>query len=69
MVTLSAVLEAINTRKGRALLFAEAALPEHQFKAYKKLFLDEFGDRGLVRELAEMFAENRQHGMDRNGQE
>jgi hypothetical protein len=69
MVTLDTVLQVINGRKSRALLFAQAALPEHQFKAFKTLFLDEFGQKGLETELARIYSEDRQQGMDRNGRE
>jgi hypothetical protein len=69
MVTLDTVLQVINGRKSRALLFAQAALPEHQFKAFKTLFLDEFGQKGLEKELARVYAEDRQQDMDRNGRE
>lgn len=69
MVTLRIVLDLINARKNRVLLLAQAALPEHQFKAFRTLLLDEFGQKGLESELARVFAEDRQHGADRNGQE
>lgn len=69
MVTLNTILEAINARKNRTLLVAQAALPEHQFKAFKTLFLDEFGQKGLEKELARIYAEDRQQNMARNGQE
>lgn len=69
MVTLDTVLQVINGRKARTLLLAQAALPEHQFKAFKTLFLDEFGQKGLEKELARVYAEDRQQGMGRNGRE
>ncbi len=69
MVTLETILQVINGRKSHALLLAQAALPEHQFKAFKTLFLDEFGQKGLETDLARVYAEDRQHGMDRNGRE
>ncbi len=69
MVALNIVLDVINARKNRVLLLAQAALPEHQFKAFRTLLLDEFGQKGLESELARVFAEDRQHGADRNGQE
>lgn len=69
MVTLAAILNALNSRKNRTLLLAQAALPEHQFKAFKTLFLDEFGQKGLESELARIFAEDRHLGTDRNGRE
>lgn len=69
MVTLQAILEVVNARKNRALLLAQAALPEHQFKAFRTLLLDEFGQKGLESELARIYAEDRQQDRDRNGRE
>ncbi|MGO9445750.1 MAG: hypothetical protein ACLPXB_13370 [Thiobacillaceae bacterium] len=69
MVTLRMVLDLINARKNRALLLAQAALPEHQFKAFRTLLLDEFGQKGLEAELARLFAEDREGKEDRNGRE
>lgn len=69
MVTLQAILDVVNARKNRALLLAQAALPEHQFKAFRTLLLDEFGQKGLESELARIYAEDRQQGRDRNGRE
>ena len=54
---LPVLLEAVNARKNRALRFAEAALPESQFRAYRGLFLDEFGRNGLERELERIVAD------------
>ena len=62
-----AIKQLINARKNRLLLLAQAALPEHQFQAFKKLLLDELGDRGLDGELKQLF--EKQHGMERNGRE
>lgn len=69
MVALAAILDAINASKNQVLLLAQAALPEHQFKAFRKLLLDEFGQKGLEKELARIYAEDRQQGRDRNGRE
>ena len=52
MVTLPPILELLNARKNRTLLLAQAALSESQFRAFKTLFLDEFGQKGLESELA-----------------
>jgi len=60
MVTLQTILAAINAHKNPVLLFAQAALPEQQFKAFKKLFLNEFGEKGLEGKLAKLYAEDRQ---------
>lgn len=37
------LVEQMNARKNRLLLVAEAALPENQFRAFRKFVLDEFG--------------------------
>ena len=52
------LLDAVNARKNRALRLAEAALPESQFRAFRGLFLDEFGRYGLERELERIVAEH-----------
>jgi hypothetical protein len=56
MVMLAAIVDALNARKNRVLLFAQAALPESQYQAFRKLFLGEFGRDGLERELERLFA-------------
>lgn len=66
MVAVATLLDLLNTRKNRVLLYAQAALPQSQFVAFKKLFLDEFGRSGLEGQLVMLDAEFRQ---DRNGQE
>jgi len=63
-----AVIALLNERKNRILLVAQSSLPEHQYQAFKKLFLDEFGERGLEKELKPLLI-NKLHGMDRNGRE
>lgn len=68
MLPLGLMLELLNARKNRVLLVAQAALPESQFSAFKKLFLDEFGRNGLEGELQRLEAET-QHSKGRNGQE
>jgi hypothetical protein len=47
----SNVIAMLNIRKTKILLFAQTALPESQFAAFKKLFLDELGERGLEGDL------------------
>jgi len=51
MVILEAIREALNARKRRLLLFAEAALPAGQYQAFRKLVLDELGTGGLEQDL------------------
>ena len=59
MVNLGQVIALVNVRKNRVLLIAEASLPDSQFRAFRKLFLGEFGDKGLEGELFEMFEKDR----------
>ncbi len=53
------ILQLLNARKNRVLLVAQLSLPESQFKAFRQIFLDEFGKGGLEKELARVFAEKR----------
>ena len=65
MVTLTAILELLNPCKNRVLRIAEASMPAAQFKAFRRLFLDEFGKNGLERELVKVFVESQDK--DRQG--
>ena len=56
---LDAIVQALNARKNRVLLFAQAALPQERFLAFRKLFLGEFGRDGLERELIRIIIESR----------
>lgn len=67
VVALQTLLNLINARKNRALLLAESSLPESQFRAFRKMFLMEFGEKGLEGELQKIYAEQNKH--DRNGRE
>ena len=62
---LSVLLEAIIARKNKALRLAQVGLSEPQFRAFRGLFLDEFGRNGLESELARIVAEYE----NRNGKE
>ena len=67
MLTKDALLPLVNARLNRVLLIAQAALPEHQFQAFRRLILDEFGKAGLIRDLDTIADEPRQerHGPGR----
>jgi hypothetical protein len=54
------IIDLTNTHKKQVLLFAQAALPESQFKAFRQLFLNEFGKSGFEKGLAKVLAE-KQH--------
>jgi hypothetical protein len=51
MVELDEILKAIDRHKRPVLACAETALAPHAFKAFRKVFLDEFGNSGLVKDL------------------
>ena len=57
MTLLSVLLEAMNARKNRALRYAETAMTESQFRAFRGLFLEEFGRSGLEREFERVVAD------------
>ena len=57
MVTLTDVMETIRPHINRVLLYAESSLPEAQFKAFRKLVLDELGNSGLNKDLERLFDE------------
>lgn len=61
------IKQLINARKNRVLTIAQAALPDTQYQAFKKLFLDEMGERGLEKDLKVFLDE--QNGMERNRRE
>lgn len=61
------VKDLLNMRKNRVLTIAQAALPEHQFQAFKKLYLDEMGERGFERDLKQLM--DKQDGVVGNGRE
>ena len=61
------IKDSLNTRKNRVLTIAQSSLPEHQFQAFKKLYLDEMDERGFETELKQLL--EKQDGLDRNGRE
>ena len=64
MVSTESIMGIINARLNRVLLIAESSLSENQFKAYRKLVLDEFGRSGLTSELELLLKSERK---DRQG--
>lgn len=60
MILLQTIVDALNSRKNRVLLVAEASMPERQFKAFRKLFLCEFGRDGLERELVRIIEQDKE---------
>jgi len=58
------VIALLNHRKTRILQYAESSLHPGQFKAFRKLVLDDLGMNGLEGEIRELA-----NGTDRNGPE
>lgn len=65
MTLLDVLMEAVNARMARMLLYAEMALPERQFRPYRRGVLKEFGHDGLERDFAQIVADHER----RNGKE
>lgn len=63
------LLKLLSARKQQILLFAECALPESQFRAFRKKFLDEFGQRGFEGEMEMVLAKSQSTGKARQGRE
>lgn len=59
----------LNARKSKILTYAQIAMTEHQFKAFRTLVLDEFGKNGLESELNQLLNEGNHSDKSRNGQE
>lgn len=67
MVSKDHVLVLIKVRLNRLLLVAEASFAEPQFRAFRKLTLDEFGRNGLEGELDRLEREGEQTERDGQG--
>ena len=61
------VLELYNGVCNRVLRVAEAALPATQFKAFRRLVLDEFGEQGATKKVKRLFGMSTGNGLDGNG--
>lgn len=55
MVTREQIQELINPHLNKMLLIVQSSLPKSQFYAFRKLFLDEFGNNGLGKEFDRVF--------------
>ncbi|MGB4812324.1 MAG: hypothetical protein WBP13_07600 [Methylophilaceae bacterium] len=66
---INSVITLLNVRKSKILTYAQVAMTEHQFKAFKGLMLDELGKNGFETELAQLLDAGK-HSVDtRNRQE
>jgi hypothetical protein len=57
MVSKEEIEKLINIRLNYVLLVAQSSLPENQFKAFRKLTLDSFGNSGLGMDLDRILKE------------
>lgn len=64
-----AIIALLNTCKSKILTYAQVAMTEHQFKAFRSLVLDELGKNGLESELDRLLNEGNHSIKNRNGQE
>lgn len=67
--TLNSLYAKINKRLCKVLTYAQMAMTEHQFKAFRASTLDEFGDSGLRKDLEILLDEGNHSIQHRNGQE
>jgi len=58
MIDENDVMDLVNKRLNRLLLIAESSLQSSQFRAFRKLTLDEFGRNGLGKDLRQLANDN-----------
>lgn len=63
------VLEIYGSVCNRVLRMAEAALPASQFKAFRRLVLDEFGEQGAQKQVKQLFGMRVGNGVAWQGQD
>jgi len=62
-----AIKDLLDAHKNKVLLIAESSLLQSQFRAFRKLYLNETGESGLEKKLKDLLEQK--HGTDRNGRE
>ena len=66
MIKTEDIDQLLSQRKSRILDYAQMALPESQFRAFRKCFLDEFGKSGFLSDLDRLLS-NSSHSPERLG--
>jgi hypothetical protein len=69
MVTKEQIQESFRPYMKLVLLVAESSLPSDQFKAFRTILLDQFGESGWGKELDRLLQGNGMRGRARHGQE
>ena len=67
MIELDDIQALIEARKNRVLTCAQIGMSEFQFKAFRKIFLDEFGKSGLESDLERLLGHSSNHSPTRQG--
>ena len=60
MVKPEDIVTVIDPRKNKILLYAQLAMQPTQFSTFRKLFLDELGNDGFVKDLYRLFAKDKE---------
>jgi len=58
MVNKDQIIQLVNPRLNHILRVAESSLHPGQFKAFRKLTLDDFGENGLRKDLDKLFSQS-----------
>lgn len=58
MSLLHAIMSALDQRKNNVLLVAQAALPQCQFEAFRKVILNELGRSGFQKDVETVLKEH-----------
>ena len=66
MITVEMINEVLGPVRSRILDYAQMALPESQFRAFRKHILDALGKEGLLSDLERLIAEA-SHSSEREG--
>ncbi|WP_025872711.1 hypothetical protein [Methylobacillus glycogenes] len=66
VIALNILIQMINARNRKVLTIAEASMHPSQFKAFRKLFFNEYGEKGLEGELQKIYTDaHKQQGKGR----
>ncbi|HJW54154.1 MAG TPA: hypothetical protein VJ577_02680 [Burkholderiaceae bacterium] len=68
MIDFNAIRQALNSRKSKLLDMAQAAFPQSQYIAFRKLLLNELGKQGFEQDLERILAEGSRQHKERAGQ-
>ena len=68
MIRVDEIKDLLSGRMNQVLTYAQLGMTESQFMAFRKLFLDEFGNSGLLSDLERLSAHSSNtHEQERHG--